>query len=96
MGSSHLNEIGRGSTPAIRRKIWDKLLDGKLTLTGKAIRAEVKSLNSDARKLKLRGSAPPDAPRLPTPGKPTAGGKPMSISKWTAGGTPQGAVWIRS
>ena len=94
MGSSHLNEIGRGSTPAIRRKIWDKLLEGKLSLTGKAIRAEVKSLNSDARKLKLRAPAPPKAPsppRLPTPDKPTAGGKPMSISKWTAEGTPQGA-----
>ena len=93
MGSTHLSEIGRGSTPAIRRKVWDKLLDGELILTGKAIRAEVKLLNSDAGKVKLRASAPPKAPKapkLPTPGQRTAGGKKMSISKWTAKGTPQG------
>ena len=93
MGSTHLSEIGRGSTPASRRKVWDKLLDGELILTGKAIRAEVKLLNSDAGKVKLRVSAPPNAPKapkLPTPGQRPAGGKTMSISKWTAKGTPQG------
>ena len=33
LGSSHLEEIGRGSTPAIRRKVWDRSLDGKINLT---------------------------------------------------------------
>lgn len=95
IGPSHLEEIGRGSTPAIRRKVWDKLLDGKLAMTGKTIRAYVKELNSDAGKVKLKASAPPKAPgtpKLPTRQSTGVTGKTRtwSVSKWTASGTPQG------
>ena len=92
IGSSHLNEIGRGATPSIRRKVWDRLFDGELNLNKRAIRAEVKQLNSEAGKVKLKASAPPKAPAAPKlpSGKSVAGGKTWSISKWTAEGTPQG------
>jgi hypothetical protein len=92
IGSTHLSEIGRGSTPAIRRKVWDKLLDGKLKLSQRTIRAEVKLLNSDGGKVKLRVPAPPKVPgasKLPVR-DPAAGGRTWSIAKWTKSGTPQG------
>ena len=92
VGSSHLNEIGRGSTPAIRRRVWDKLFDGKLNLNKRAIRVEVKLLNSEAGKLMLKGSAPPKAPRapkLPVPSK-APGCETMSVSYWTKPDTQQG------
>jgi hypothetical protein len=92
IGSSHLNAIGRGSTPAIRSKVWDKLLDGKLKLNQRAILAEVKQLNSESGQVKLKATAPPKtpaAPKLPT--RQNSGqGQGMSVSKWTAEGTPQG------
>ena len=76
----------------IRRKVWDRLFDGELNLNKRAIRAEVKQLNSEAGKVKLKASAPPKAPAAPKlpSGKSVAGGKTWSISKWTAEGTPQG------
>ena len=97
IGSTHLNEIGRGSSPAIRRKVWDKLFDGKLNLNKRAIRAEVKLLNSDAGKLMLKGSAPPkapSAPKLPVPSK-TPNGEAMSVSYWTKPGTQQGNKMLK-
>ena len=89
MGSSHLNEIWPGSTPAIRRKIWDKLFDGKAQpqQATKQSALKLKSANSDAGKIKLKASAPPKAPRRSQAahsGQAEAGGKVMSISKWTA------------
>ena len=63
IGSSHLNEIGRGGTPAIRRQIWDSLLDGSLKLSVKTIRAKIKELNKSSTRVGLKLVAKP----LPTP-----------------------------
>jgi hypothetical protein len=86
IGSSHLNAIGRGATPAIRRTLWDKLLDGKLNLNQRAILAEVKRLNSDAGKTTLKPQPAPAAlpatPKLPTPDPKAVGGKQMSRAKY--------------
>lgn len=72
IGSSHLSEIGVGATPAIRRKIWDKLLDGKLPLTKRTIRAEVKRLNSDTGKTTLQVQRPKSPSKgVATPVLPT-------------------------
>jgi hypothetical protein len=91
IGSSHLGEIGVGSTPAIRAKVWDKLLSGELSLSKRTIRAEVKLLNSDAGQLQLAtkrpagpGSRPPKAPSPTAAGLPS-GGKVWSIEKWCNG-----------
>lgn len=91
IGSSHLNEIGRGSTPAIRRKVWDMLLDGKLNLNKRAIRAEIKDLNGK-KGTSLEGVKKPDSrPKatksdLPTP--PKSGAKVKVMSKATYGYLP--------
>lgn len=63
IGSSHLIEIGVGATPAIRRKVWDKLFDGELHLSQRAIRAEVKELNKSSTRVGLKPAAKP----LPKP-----------------------------
>ena len=85
IGSSHLNEIGRGSTPAIRRQIWDKLFDGKVKLSVKTIRKEVKELNGkkgttlQVRKPKEPSKSPA---KLPTPDPNATGGPTISRSKY--------------
>lgn len=75
-----------GSTPAIRAKVWDKLLSGELPLSKRTIRAEVKRLNSDAGKTTLKPQPAPAAlpatPKLPTPSPKATGGKQMSRAKY--------------
>jgi hypothetical protein len=46
-----------GSTPAIRAKVWDKLLSGELLLTQRTIRAEVKLLNSQSSRVGIKPAA---------------------------------------
>lgn len=92
IGSSHLSEIGRGATPAIRRKVWDSLFDGSLNLNARAIRAAVRLLNSDANRVGLKPVAKPlptppsSMPKLPIPPKGPAAGfgvfKEISRSKF--------------
>lgn len=92
IGSSHLNEIGRGGTPAIRRQIWDSLLDGSLKLSVKTIRAKVKELNKASTRVGLKPVAKPLPtppalmPKLPIPPKGPAAGfgvfKEISRSKF--------------
>ena len=85
IGSSHLNEIGRGSTPAIRRQVWDRLFDGKVNLNKRAIRAVVKELNGkkgttlQVRKPKEPSKSPA---KLPTPDPNATGGPTISRSKY--------------
>ena len=92
LGSSHLEEIGRGATPAIRRKVWDSLFDGEMSVGIKPIRSAIKRLNSEAGQVQLKAAAPPKAPAAPKlPTRQNSGqGQGMSVSKWTAEGTPQG------
>lgn len=86
IGSSHLNEIGRGATPAIRRKVWDKLFDGSLNLNKRAIRAEVKLLNQGSTRLGLKVPPPPKPPSTinspPRPDPKAKGASAMSRSKY--------------
>lgn len=92
IGSSHLNAIGRGATPAIRRKVWDKLFDGSLNLNQRAILAEVKELNKSSTRVGLKPVAKPlptppaSMPKLPIPPKGPAAGfgvfKEISRSKF--------------
>jgi len=85
IGSTHLNEIGRGSTPAIRRKVWDELFDGNLKLSQKTIRAAVKELNGKKGtslavvKPKEPSKSPP---KLPKPDPKASGGPSISRSKY--------------
>jgi hypothetical protein len=93
VGSSHLNEVGRVSDVKARMQLAALVRDAEIKLSCTALRAKAKQLKSDAGKVKLKASAPPKgpaAPKLPTAGKPASGGKGMSVSKWTAPGTPQG------
>lgn len=94
IGSSHLNEIGRGATPAIRAEVWEKLLDGKLNINARAIRAEVKQLNEDSSKTTLKTLLPkePDpTPRLPKlkPGETTGFGPATKLSRGKYGSLPE-------
>lgn len=86
IGSTHLSEIGRGATPVIRRKIWDKLFDGSLNLNQRAIRAEVKLLNQGSTRVGLKVQPPPKPPAtasaLPKPDPKAKGGPVMSRSKY--------------
>lgn len=92
IGSSHLNEIGRGSTPTIRRQVWDRLFDGKVNLNKRAIRAVVKELNGkkgttlQVQKPKEPSKSPT---KLPSP-DPNAKGGP-TISRSTYGDLPERA-----
>ena len=88
IGSTHLIEIGVGSTPAIRAQVWDKLLSGELPLSQRTIRAKVKDLNSKKGLINLTVSKPKDTPK-PPPSLPTGSisradnraAKQLSISK---------------
>ena len=89
LGSSHLNEIGRGSTPAIRRQVWDKLFDDKLNLNKRAIRAEVKEQNRQAGLMQLKPLKPSDPSKSVPPVLPSGsvasgcsrGANQLSIAK---------------
>jgi hypothetical protein len=97
IGTSHLNEIGRGSTPAIRAKVWAKLLDGNLTLSVKTIRAAVKRLNADSTRVGLKPVAKPlpkppaSMAKLPIPksGDPQSFGVYKEISRSKFGDLPE-------
>lgn len=85
IGSSHLNEIGRGSTPTIRRQVWDKLLDGKVNLNKRAIRAVVKELNNK-KGTTLQVPKPKEPSRspkaFPKPDSNAKGGPTISRAKY--------------
>lgn len=85
IGSSHLNEIGRGSTPAIRRQVWDKLFDEKVKLNKRAIRSAVKELNGKKGTTLqvLKPNEPSRSPKaLPKPDLNTKGGPTISRAKY--------------
>jgi len=87
IGSTHLNEIGRGLTTAIRCQVWDSLLEGKVNLNKKSIRAAVKDLNTEASRIKLSTKAPNkpagSPPKLPIPKLSGDGKQEFSLKKWT-------------
>lgn len=82
-----------GNVPdKLRAKMVEALSSGEIPPTTTGVQAYRKVLKTEAGQVKLKAVAPPKAPAAPKlPTRQNSGqGQGMSVSKWTAEGTPQG------
>ena len=82
-----------GNVPdEMRPRMVAAISEGDIDISARSVSRHKKVLKTEAGQVKLKAAAPPKAPAAPKlPTRQNSGqGQGMSVSKWTAKGTPQG------